>query len=138
MENKTILNAKIDYNIKQLNEAEENNDSIKVKKFTKNIEHYKKQLDKVIKYESKPKSENNAKKYTNDFVAVAIKTKGNQGIEIIINPAYNFDQKLEYYNKAYNDDLILNTYNGISIISACSFDYDIEFTEIEEMLQNKF
>lgn len=81
---------------------------------------------------------NNAKKYTNDFVAVAIETKGNQGIEIIINPAYNFDQKLEYYNKAYNDDLILNTYNGISIISACSFDYDIEFTEIEEMLQNKF
>jgi hypothetical protein len=62
LENKTILNAKIDYNIKQLNEAEENNDSIKVKKFTKNIEHYKKQLDKVIKYESKPKSENKSKK----------------------------------------------------------------------------
>ena len=26
---------------------------------------------------------------------------------------------MEYYNKAYNDDLILNTYDGIKIVSMC-------------------
>lgn len=41
------------------------------------------------------------------FLVVKIVTEGNPGPEIIINPAENFDQKIKYYDKAYNDNMEL-------------------------------
>ena len=55
-------------------------------------------------------------KNKSDFIAVVIATEGVAGNEIIINPNENLQSKLEYYKKAYNDDLILKTYNGIKIV----------------------
>lgn len=42
-----------------------------------------------------------------NFLVVKIETEGNPGHEIIINPAENFDAKIAYYNKAYNDNMEL-------------------------------
>lgn len=42
-----------------------------------------------------------------NFMVVKIETEGNPGPEIIINPAENFDQKIRYYDKAYNDNMEL-------------------------------
>ena len=36
--------------------------------------------------------------------------------EVIINPAVNFDAKLEYYKKAYNEDLTLKSFPSIKIV----------------------
>ena len=41
------------------------------------------------------------------FMVVKIYTEGNPAPEIIINPAENFDQKIKYYDKAYNDNMEL-------------------------------
>lgn len=61
--------------------------------------------------------ENNSK-----YIAVKIATRGSEGAEIIINPRCNFEAKLEYYKKAYTDDLVLKTYDGIKIIGFCDSD----------------
>lgn len=61
--------------------------------------------------------ENNSK-----YIAVKIETRGSEGAEIIINPRCNFESKLEYYKKAYTDDLVLKTYDGIRIIGFCDSD----------------
>ena len=42
-----------------------------------------------------------------NFMVVKIETVGNPGPEIIVNPAENFDQKIKYYDKAYNDNMEL-------------------------------
>ena len=44
-----------------------------------------------------------------DFMVVKIATEGNPASEIIINPSANFEQKISYYEKAYNDDMELIT-----------------------------
>lgn len=49
------------------------------------------------------------------YVAVKIETRGMPQPEYIINPRENFGQKLVYYMSAYNDDLVLKTYDGIKI-----------------------
>lgn len=59
--------------------------------------------------------------YDVDFVAIAVETKGSEEWEIIINPLENLENKLAYYNKTYNDDLVLNTYDGIKIVSGILF-----------------
>ena len=41
------------------------------------------------------------------YIAVKIITEGNPAPEIIINPSENFDQKIAYYNKAYDDNMEL-------------------------------
>lgn len=61
--------------------------------------------------------ENNSK-----YIAVKIETRGSEGAEIIINPRCNFESKLEYYKKAYTDDLVLKTYDGIRIVGFCDSD----------------
>ena len=73
-----------------------------------------------------------------DYVAVAIETRGSKGIEVIINPRENFMDKLEYYKKAYSDDLVLNTFDGIKIISACSFNAENNFEDVRDVLQELF
>lgn len=72
--------------------------------------------------------ENNAK-----YVAVVISTRGNDGNEIIINPAENFDKKLEYYKNAYTDDLVLKSYDGIKIVG---FTYGNSFVTMQMDLMN--
>lgn len=42
-----------------------------------------------------------------NFMVVRIETEGNPGPEIIVNPVENFDQKIKYYDKAYNEDMEL-------------------------------
>lgn len=68
------------------------------------------------------------------FVGVAIWTKGNEGLEIIINPNVNFDKKFDYYKKAYTEDLVLKTYDGIKIVG---FTYGNTFEEIQKDLFRK-
>ena len=51
--------------------------------------------------------------------------------EIIINESENFDSKLAYYKKAYNEDLTLKAFNGIKIIG---FTFGDNFSEIEDDL----
>jgi len=65
-----------------------------------------------------------AKERSMPFVGVKIQIEGFERPEVIINPYENFDSKLEYYKKAYNDDLTLKAFNGIKIISfTCGDNY---------------
>lgn len=72
-----------------------------------------------------------AKEANAKYVGVCISTVGNEANEIIINPNVNFDKKLEYYKKAYNEDLVLKTYAGIKITG---FTYGDTFDCIENQL----
>lgn len=65
---------------------------------------------------------NQAVKEEKDFIAVAIKTRDSEGLETIINPRCNFMQKLEYYENAYNDNLVLKSYDGIEIVHFVAYD----------------
>jgi hypothetical protein len=69
-----------------------------------------------------------ARKYRAKFIAVKIEMEGFAEPEIIINPRQNFKEKLAYYKRAYNDDLILKTFNGIRIID---FKYGVTYSEFE-------
>lgn len=73
-----------------------------------------------------------------EYIAVAVKTKGSPGIEIIVNPWGNFKTKKEYYQNAYDDDLVLKTFNGIQIVSALGFDNEIEWVDVEYGLSDLF
>lgn len=43
------------------------------------------------------------------FIAVEVMSKNSLKPELIINPRENFKDKLDYYSKAYNDDLSLKS-----------------------------
>lgn len=73
--------------------------------------------------------------WEHDYFAVAIETEGNPGVEIIVNPRCNLNQKAAYYNKSYDDDLRLLTFPGIRIVGACSFDEKISVDEIVERME---
>lgn len=57
-------------------------------------------------------------KYSCKFIVVTIETRGSEAPEYIINPTENFVAKMDYYDKAYNDDLTLKSYDGIRIVDA--------------------
>lgn len=63
---------------------------------------------------------NNALKNKAAYVGVSIETRGMAEPEYIINPYANIAQKLVYYNGAYNDDLVLKSYDGIRITGAAA------------------
>ena len=69
-----------------------------------------------------------AKEQGYPYVGVKIKMEGFEEAEVIVNPIANFDKKLEYCKKAYNDDLTLKSFNGIKIIG---FSYGDTYDEIE-------
>jgi hypothetical protein len=76
-----------------------------------------------------------AKEINANYVGVKIEMQGFDKPEIIINPTTNFDAKLEYYKKAYNEDLTLKTFNGIRIVG---FTYGETYSDIEyELLYRK-
>ena len=66
-----------------------------------------------------------------NYIGVRIQMQGFDEPEVIINPKENFESKLEYYKKAYNEDLTLKTFNGIKIIG---FEYGDSFGEIADWL----
>lgn len=72
-----------------------------------------------------------ADKQNQKYIGVKIQMQGFPKAEIIINEKANFDSKLTYYKKAYNDDLTLKTFNGIKIVG---FTYGNTFEEIEKDL----
>lgn len=65
------------------------------------------------------------------FIAVAVKNEDSKGNEIIINPTVNFKDKLAYYKKAYDDNLVLKNCNKISITN---FAFGNSFYQIQEIL----
>lgn len=71
-----------------------------------------------------------ANDYNMNYVGVLVSINGNTP-ECIINPNENFDDKLEYYLTAYNDDLTLKTNNSIAIIG---FTYGETFEDIQSDL----
>ena len=71
---------------------------------------------------------NEAMKQHKNYVGVLIRMQGFPKPEIIINENANILVKLDYYKKAYNDDLTLKTFNGIKIIG---FTHGDEFADIE-------
>lgn len=72
-----------------------------------------------------------AKRIGYRYVAVKIDMQGFEKPEIIINSRENFDDKLDYYKNAYDENLILKSFNGIRIIGFTCAD---TFEDIEEDL----
>lgn len=72
-----------------------------------------------------------AKRDKYEYIGIKIQMEGFPEPEVIINPNSNFDAKLEYYKKAYNDDLTLKAFKGIKIIG-CMFGED--YNDIENYL----
>lgn len=57
-----------------------------------------------------------------EYFSVTIKTEGSQGNEVIINPICNYETKRAYYDKAYDEDLVLKSFSGIKIVGYDAFD----------------
>lgn len=70
----------------------------------------------------------NAKLYGSKYVGVLVETKGSEKPEVIINPKENFEAKEAYYDKAYDDDLVLKTFAGIKIVG---FEHGNTFEQLE-------
>lgn len=66
-----------------------------------------------------------------NYIGVRIQMTGYDEPDVIINPRENFESKLEYYKKAYNEDLTLKTFNGIKIIGCV---YGDSFQEISDWI----
>jgi hypothetical protein len=54
-------------------------------------------------------------KQTTGFIYVGVHTEGHPKPELIVNPVANIEKKLEYYTRAYDENLVLKTFPGISI-----------------------
>lgn len=79
-----------------------------------------------------------AKKMNNGIVVIYIEMEGYDDIETIINTRKNFDKKLAYYKKAYNDDLTLKANKGIRIVGFDICDrYEIKTEDYEKKIINK-
>lgn len=65
------------------------------------------------------------------YIGVAIETRGSDGYEVIINPRCNFEAKQKYYRDAYNEQLVLLSYDGICIKGFC---YGDSYEEIHTSL----
>lgn len=72
---------------------------------------------------------NKAKEVGANYVGVKIHLGGEfPQDEVIINESENFDAKLAYYKKAYNEDLVHNLVSDIRIVG---FTYGVSFSSIE-------
>lgn len=63
------------------------------------------------------------------YIAVKIETRDVKGHEVIVNPLQNAQQKIDYYDRAYTDDLVLKSYDGIKIVD---YTWADSFDEIEK------
>lgn len=57
-----------------------------------------------------------AKEFKVNYVAVKVEMDGFEKPEVIINEKENIDSKLEYYKKAYNEDLTHKYSPGVRIV----------------------
>lgn len=67
-----------------------------------------------------------------NYIGVLIQMEGHPEPELIINEYGNFDSKLAYYKKAYNEDLTLRDDDGTKIID---FAYGDTVEEIADIFQ---
>lgn len=74
-----------------------------------------------------------AKETNQKFVGVLIQMQGFEKPELIINENENFESKLAYYKKAYNEDLTLKTFNGIKIVG---YAFGTSLNDIYDYLKN--
>jgi hypothetical protein len=65
------------------------------------------------------------------YVAVRVTVPDGATTEVIINDYHNIDVKLNYYMKAYNDDLTLKSFPKIKIIN---FAYGNSYTDIRNSI----
>lgn len=65
-------------------------------------------------------------KERNCSICVEITIPGQKGTELIINSNSSLDNKLDYYRKTYNDDLVHNHCSDIKIVSALAIDFAIQ------------
>ena len=72
-----------------------------------------------------------AEKIGYEFVAVKIDMQGFEHPEIVINRKGNYEDKMNYYENAYDENLILKAYNGIRIIGFVAAD---TFEDLEDLL----
>jgi hypothetical protein len=49
------------------------------------------------------------------FIYVVVHTEGHPKPELIVNPIANIEKKLEFYTTAYDENLVLKRFPGISI-----------------------
>lgn len=71
------------------------------------------------------------------YVAVLIQMEGFKKHEIIINSKENFDENLKYYQRSYNDDLVLKSYSGIRIVGFTMGDSLADIESSLSSLENK-
>lgn len=57
--------------------------------------------------------------------------------EMIINQYENIDKKLEYYLKAYNDDLKLISFPSIEIVNYCAVRDNTNLGDIIDVIYNQ-
>lgn len=74
---------------------------------------------------------NQAIGYDEQYIGVRVEMTGLESPEIIINPRENFEEKLNYYKVAYNDDLTLKNTDSVKITG---FTYGSNFAEIQDWL----
>lgn len=75
------------------------------------------------------------------FMYIVLKMEGFDDVEVIVNPLYNFEKKLEYYEKMYDENL-KHKYAEIEIVSfghAESMDFIEEFVfdDFDEFKEDK-
>jgi len=73
-----------------------------------------------------------AKESGSKYIAMYIRVPDAEKQEVIINSRENFDVKLEYYQKTYDEDLYHNAVGDILRID--DFTHGNSFAEIEESL----
>jgi hypothetical protein len=71
--------------------------------------------------------ENNAK-----YIGVAVRIPNIEGVEVIINTTLNFEEKWNYYQKAYDENLKLKLNPDIQIVALAFGD---SFDDIEKQLK---
>lgn len=76
---------------------------------------------------------NAAKQVGAKFVGILVRMEGFPKDEVIINEHPNFDSKLAYYQKTYDENLQHRFAKGISIVA---FTYGETFDDIEKDLLN--
>lgn len=72
---------------------------------------------KMLKMKYLEKCFESANLANSKFIGVLVEMRGFEKAELIVNKRENFDKKLEYYKNAYNDDLVLKTFDGIKIVA---------------------
>ena len=70
----------------------------------------------MLKMRNLEKCFEGAKLENSKFIGVLVQMKGFEKAELIVNRRENFSKKLEYYKNAYNNDLVLKTFDGIKIV----------------------